>query len=458
MEKRTEEILAKARRIHFVGIGGSGMFPLVEILHNDGYLITGSDVNEGSIIEYERAMGIRVTIGHDAANAVGADALVVTAALLEGNPEVAYADENGIPIITRAELLGWTTVHLGDSYCVCGTHGKTTTTCMLTSIFMEAGMDPSCVIGGKLPLIGGYGRRGSGDMMVVESCEFKDTFLHLSPTYPIILNVDADHLDYFGSLDGIKKSFRIFAEMAKNTIIANGDDANTLDTLKGIDRPVIYFGTGENCDYRISDIRKGDRAFYSFSLTSPDGNTESYSIGVPGEHNVFNGAAAVTAALIAGVTPEAIRRGLQGFRGAGRRFEILGEFNGVTFADDYAHHPTELRVTLDAAREMGYSRVIAVFQPFTFTRTSLLLDDFGEALRRADITVLSDIMGSREINTIGITSGDLQKLIPESIWLHTFPEICDKVLEIARPGDLVITLGCGDIYKAANMMVNKCRK
>lgn len=458
MEKRTEEILAKACRIHFVGIGGSGMFPLVEILHNDGYIITGSDVIEGSIIDYERAMGIEVHIGHDAANAVGADAIVVTAALLAGNPEVAYAEEHDIPIIERAELLGWTTVHLGDSYCVSGTHGKTTTTCMLTSIFMEAGLDPSCVIGGKLPLIGGYGRRGSGSMMVVESCEFKDTFLHLSPTYPIILNVDADHLDYFGTLDGVKKSFRIFAGMAKDAVIANGDDANTLDTLSEIDKKVIYFGTGQNCNYRISDIKKGDKAFYSFTLTSPDGRSESYTLGVPGEHNVYNGAAAVTAAVIAGVEPDAIRRGFKSFHGAGRRFEILGEFDGISFADDYAHHPTELRATLDAAKEMGYSRVIAVFQPFTFSRTNLLLDDFGEALRKADITVLSDIMGSREINTIGITSGDLQKLIPGCTWLHTFPEICDKVLEIAKPGDLVITLGCGDIYKAANLMVNKCRK
>ena len=457
MQTTTADILQHARRVHFVGIGGSGMFPLVEILLGEGYTITGSDVNEGSIIERERELGIEVHIGHDAAHAAGADALVVTAALLEGNPEVAYARQHGIPVIERAQLLGWTTERLGRAYCISGTHGKTTATSMLTSIFMTAGRDPSAVIGGKLPLIGGYGRRGSGDVMVVEACEFKDTFLELSPAYSVILNVDADHLDYFGTLDGVKASFRRFALLARDGVVANGDDANTLDVLKDLPCCTVLFGEGEHCDYRISDIETGPRMLCTFTLTAPDGRSGRLSLSVPGRHNVHNAAAAAVCALEAGVDFPAIAQGLASFSGAGRRFEVLGTFGGVTVADDYAHHPAEIAVTLAAALGMGYNRVIAVFQPFTFSRTEALLHEFADALSAADAVVLTDIMGSREINTTGITTQALCDLIPGAVWLHTFSDVCDHCLSIAREGDLILTLGCGDIYKAANEMVKRCK-
>ncbi len=458
MESRAAEILNSAHKIHFVGIGGSGMFPLVEILNAGGrYEITGSDVNEGIILDLVRGLGIPVSIGHDAKNAEGADALVVTAALLEGNAEVGYAEQHNIPIIKRAELLGWATEHLGRAYCIGGTHGKTTATSMLTSIFVKAGVDLSAVIGGKLPLIGGYGRYGKSGVMVAEACEFKDTYLHMSPAYAVILNVDADHLDYFGSLDGVKASFKKFANLAKTAVIANGDDKNTLDTLEGVTTKVILFGKGANCDYKISDITKGGRAFYSFTLTAPSGKSGQFTLSVPGEHNVYNAAAAATCALIEGLSFEEIQPGFDSFRGAGRRFEILGEYGGITFADDYAHHPAEIRVTLAAAAAMGYNRIIAVFQPFTFTRTKLLLNDFASALSSADKVVLTEIMGSREVNTVGITTQDLCELIEGACWFKTFSEVCDHCLAEAKPGDLIITLGCGDIYKAANEMVKRCK-
>lgn len=450
-------LLARIKRLHFVGIGGSGMFPLVEILHAEGYEITGSDVNEGSIVESERKLGIPVAIGHDARNIAGAQALVVTAALLSGNPEVAAAQAAGIPVIERAELLGYISTLFPNAFCISGTHGKTTTTSMLTSIFVRANMDPSAVIGGKLPLIGGYGRRGESERIVIESCEFKDTFLQLSPDYAVILNVDADHLDYFGTLEGVKRSFRAFAEKASKLVIANGDDPNTMDAVAGISRPILTFGENPGCDYVISDVQNYARAFYSFRLRGRSGEVGAFTLQVPGRHNVHNAAAAAVCALLAGAGAEEIQAGLSSFRGAGRRFEILGEFGGITIADDYAHHPTELQVTLEAAKRMGYSRVIAVFQPFTYSRTKLLLEDFARVLQIADLVVMTEIMGSRERNTFGISTEDLARRIPGSVWFSSFQEVCDHCLSVAKPGDLILTLGCGDIYKAADMMVKRCK-
>ncbi len=452
------EILRGARRLHFVGIGGSGMFPLVEIMRARGYTITGSDALEGSIIDSERAMGIEVHIGHAAEHVDGADALVVTAALLEGNPEVARARELGIPIIERAALLGYVSSLYRQAYCVSGTHGKTTTTSMLTSIFVKAGADPSAVIGGKLPLIHSYGLCGGSEKVVIEACEFKDTFLQLEPDTCVVLNVDADHLDYFGSLDGVKKSFRAFAQKASREVVANKDDPNTRDALAAVERPVVWFGETEGCDYRLTRVENYARAFYSFALAGPDGVEHGpFRLCVPGRHNVWNAAAAAVCALRANVADEAIAEGFASFKGAGRRFEILGEFGGVTFADDYAHHPAELRATLTAARAMGYNRVIAVFQPFTYSRTKLLLDDFAAVLRLADLVVMTEIMGSREVNTYGIYTADLAAKIDGAVWFDSFEEIAGHCLRIAKPGDLILTLGCGDIYKAANMMVKLCR-
>ena len=457
MANRIEKILKQIKHLHFVGIGGSGMFPLVEILKSDGFAITGSDINEGSIIDREREMGIEVAIGHDEKNIEGAQALVVSAALLDGNPEVARAKELGLPIIERCEMLGYVTARCKKSICISGTHGKTTTTSMLTSIMLLADKDPTVVIGGKLPLINGYGRKGSSDYMVCEACEFKDTFLHLDPYYSVILNIDSDHLDYFGSLGGLKASFKKFAMLAKNAVIANGDDSNTLDAISSIKTPVILFGEGEKCDYRITDIKNENKAFYSFSLHNRGRDIGHFQLRVPGRHNVFNAAAAAVCADLEGMSATDIQKGLDSFGGAGRRFEMLGEFDGVTIADDYAHHPAELKATLDAAANMGYKRIIAVFQPFTYSRTKTLLDDFARVLSAADVVVMSEIMGSREINTFGISTSDLAAKIKGAVWFGSFEEIADYCLKIAKEGDLIITLGCGDIYKSANMMVEKCR-
>lgn len=454
-------ILANKKHLHFIGVGGSGMYPLVQILHAQGFHISGSDNNETDTLVAERKMGVEVHLGHSPANLKGADLVVYSAAIMADNPELVAAKESGLPVLERSELLGLVTRWFDSALCVSGTHGKTTTSAMLTQILFEAGLDPSAVIGGKLSLIGGSGRAGKSELMVCEACEFVDTFLKLSPDVAVILNIDNDHLDYFGTIEGTIKSFRQFAGMATKCIIANGDDANTRKAINGLDKTIITFGLNADNDYYAADITHSDgRERYNTSFNLMHGNEliASIVLHVPGSHNIYNAMAAAVSALYAGATAQQVADGLLHFKGAGRRFEILGHVNGITIADDYAHHPAEVAVTLRAAMSMGYNMVWAVFQPFTFSRTHLLLEDFANALSIADRVVLSPIMGSREINTYGIYSSDLANKIPGCVVLDTFQEIADFVMNNAQEGDLVITLGCGDIYKAAKLMAAKAEE
>ncbi|MFV0401280.1 MAG: UDP-N-acetylmuramate--L-alanine ligase [Oscillospiraceae bacterium] len=446
-------LIDQAKKLHFIGIGGSGMFPIVQIMHSRGYAISGSDNNEGDTINLERNMGIDVHIGHAPENLGDADLVIYSAAIMADNPELAAARDRGIPALERSEVLGYLTSQYDNCIAISGTHGKTTTTAMLTQMLLGAGLDPTAVIGGKLPLIGGNGRAGQSDLMVVEACEYVDTFLHLFPDIAVILNVDEDHLEYFKNLDNIIASFRKFAAMATKSIVVNGDDANSLRAVDGLNKPIITFGLGEANDYRAVDIQKTGPASYDFSLVQRGKNLGILTLNVPGEHNILNALAACAAALEAGAEFGAIAEHLPQFRGAGRRFEMLGTVNGIQIADDYAHHPAELTVTLNAAKAMGYNRVWAVFQPFTYSRTSLLLDDFAEALSIADRVVMSKIMGAREKNTYNIFTSDLAAKIPGSVWFEEFPEIAEYVMANAQPGDLVITLGCGDVYKCARLML-----
>lgn len=441
-------------KIHFIGIGGSGMFPLVQILHEVGYIITGSDVNEGDIITREREMGIKVSMEHKAENVHGAELVVYTAAVMKGNPEVEEAQRLGIPCVERSVLLGYTANTYPHPVCVAGTHGKTTTTAMITQILVMANKDPAAVIGGKLPLIDGYGRYGAGREIVVEACEYSNTFLNLTPHISVLLNIDADHLEFFKTMDNLKASFRKFALLTQHTIVANADDANTMQVLSSVDRYITTFGLTHGADFKGIDLTEERGAFYSFVIVEPDQQHVPVTLNVPGKHNVYNALAAYTAARLAGCTPEECVNGITEFRGAGRRFEILGEKNGITIADDYAHHPAELEVTLNAAKKMNYKTVWAVFQPFTYSRTKMLLEDFARVLQIADKVVMTEIMGSRETNdSFNIYTKDLAEKIPGSVWFNTFDEVVNHVMANAAEGDLVITLGCGDIYKAAKMMI-----
>lgn len=466
----TNEQLKNMHHVHFIGIGGSGMFPLVQILHSQGFYITGSDNNETETLDAVRKMGITVFLGQRAENIGDADLIVYTAAIMSDNPELIAAKNSSAVTVERAELLGLVTSWYNSAICVSGTHGKTTTSSMLTQIFVDEGVDLSCVIGGKLPSIGGSGRSGKSDVMVCEACEFEDHFLKLFPDVSVILNVDADHLEYFKNIENIIKSFRVFAEKTSKALIVNGDDKNTMTAIDGLDKEIITFGFGKGNDYSAEILRqKGLQT--DFTLFVKGENAGEFSIHVPGDHNVLNALAAIAAARYEGVSFEGIRKGLDSFHGAIRRFQKIAEVGGVTIVDDYAHHPAEIACTLKAAKSLDFKRVWAVFQPFTYTRTKLLLDDFADALAIADKAVLTDIMGSREKNTIGIYTDDLAKKIDGAVWFETdhavadaqtaeqknynFEQVTDYLAENCREGDMVITLGCGDVYKAAKMLRDK---
>lgn len=452
-----DELLKKVKRVHFIGIGGSGMCPLAEILYNEGYRLSGSDNNETDTLARIRDMGIPVVLGQKAENINGAEMIVYTAALLPDNPELVAANASGIPTFERADLLGAVTRMYSDCYCVCGTHGKTTVSSMLTQIMIQCGKDPSAVIGGKLPLIQSNGRVGNTENMVCEACEFKDTFLHLSPDIAVILNVDADHLEYFKNIENIIKSFHKFALMTTKALIVNGDDTNTLKAIDGVSgKEIITFGLNKKNNYYADNIVI-EHAFAHFDIFKNGEKAGSIKLKVPGKHNVYNALAALAAADYNGIDIVEAIKSLEQFGGACRRFEILAKLDGITIADDYAHHPAELKVTLEAAMQMGYSNVWAVFQPFTYSRTKRLMGDFATVLQIPDRCVMTEIMGSREVNTDGVYTSQLAAKIPGSVWFNTFDEVADYVLDNAKSGDLIITLGCGDIYKAAKIMVSRLK-
>lgn len=451
-------LLENKKHIHFIGIGGSGMFPLAQILHGKGYYLTGSDNNETDTLQMVREMGIPVTLGQRAENIEGADLIVHTAAIMDDNPELIAARASGVPTIERSVLLGEISAWYPAAICVSGTHGKTTTSSMTTQILLDAGLDPTCVIGGKLPAIHGGGRIGKSSAMVCEACEFVDTFLKLHPDIAVILNIDADHLDYFKTMENLIASFHKFASMATRAVIANGDDQNTLKALKDLDKRIITFGYSSINDYYPANIEHVDGVTISFDLCRDSEILTPIRLHVPGDHNILNAIAACIAAHEVGASWEQCAKGLDAFHGAQRRFEVLGKFGGITVADDYGHHPTEITATLTAAKKLPFKRVWAVHQPFTYSRTAMLLDDFAKALSIADRVVLSEIMGSREKNTWNIYAKDLAEKIPGCVWFLEFPEIADYVVAHAEPGDLIITLGCGDVNKCAHMMVDLLSK
>ncbi|MBQ1239512.1 MAG: UDP-N-acetylmuramate--L-alanine ligase [Ruminococcus sp.] len=450
-----DKLLNEIKRIHFIGIGGSGMCPIAEILMSEGYEISGSDMNEGETLDKMKGYGIPVYMGHAAENIKGAELVVYSAAVKETNPERQAAAEQGIPCIERSVMLGVVTRRYRRSIAVSGTHGKTSTTAMLSQILIGSGFDPSAIIGGKLPFIGGNSYVGQSDIIVCEACEYVDTFLELNPFISIILNVDADHLDYFKNLDNIKKSFHQFAKQTTGLLVLNGDDANTLDSVKDVQLEKITFGFGENCDYRAVNVSADKGVHEQYDLYHHGEKLCSVKLIVPGKHNVYNSLAAAATAHYLGATPAEISENLHKFGGVHRRFEILGTPGGVTVADDFAHHPTELTATLNAAMAMGFRHVWAVFQPHTFSRTAMLLDDFAKALQIPDTAIISEILPVRETNTYNIYSRDLGAKVPGSVCLDTFEEITDYVCRNAKEGDLILTMGGGNVYMCANMILKQ---
>lgn len=456
--KNIDTLLKEAKRIHFIGIGGSGMCPLAEIMLSLGYNVSGSDNNDTETFRKIESEGAKVFLGQVKENLTDDIELVIyTNAILKGNEELDYAKEN-FPTFERAELLGAVSRIFSNCIGICGTHGKTTTSSMTTQALLEAGLDPSAVIGGKLPIINAYGRYGNSQNFVCESCEFNNTFLHMNADMAVVLNIDEDHLDFFGNLDNIKKSFREFCDNTTKTIIYNGDDKNTCDMLEGIDgKQLVSFGKDDKNDWVAKNVYVPGGFHSEYDVYHNNEFVAHVELSIPGEHNILNSLAAFIASYLSGAEVDKICKGLKEFKGAGRRFELKGTYKGVTIVDDYAHHPKEIEVTLNAAMKMGYKRVWAVHQPFTYTRTSKLLNDFARVLQIADKCVISEIMGSREVNTIGIKATDLSDKIPNCIQIDKLSDIADYLAENCKEGDLVITLGCGDVYKVSRMLVDKLK-
>ena len=435
-------------RVHLVGIGGVSMRPLGLVLQGMGLQVTGSDMNASVSTDELIAQGIHVAIGHRAENIEGADCIIRTAAAHNDNPEIMAARAAGIPIFERAQAWGVIMQAYKHAICISGTHGKTTATSMVTHILMAADWDPTVMIGGKLPILNAGHRVGDGDSIVLESCEYCDSFLNFFPTLAVVLNVEEDHLDYFSGLEQIQQSFHKFASMATEGILANGDDANTVKAMEGLSYRTFGFGEGNNvraenisADWRNLDVICDGEYYCHLNLK------------VLGKHNALNALAAAGTAWMLGIPGQAVTDGLSTFTGANRRLQYKGSYNGAEIYDDYAHHPGELAATIDAVRTMDCKRVIFAFQPHTYSRTNALFDDFVRELRKPDVTVLAEIYAARERNTIGISSRHLQEQIPGSVYMETLPEVTAYLKSIAQPGDVILTVGAGDIFRAGEALL-----
>lgn len=457
-DKTYDDILDRIKRVHFVGIGGSGMCPLAEILISEGYEVSGSDTNDGDTLQRIIGYGIPVFMGHKESNVDGAELVVYTAAVKSDNPELVAAREKGIPTIERSVMLGIVTRRYKNSVAVSGTHGKTTTTAMISQILIGSNFDPTAIIGGKLPSIGGNSYVGKSEIIVCEACEYVDSFLQITPAVSVILNVDADHLDYFENMDNIKKSFNKFVNQTSDAVVLNGDDENAVSSVASTSVKKITFGFNENNDYRAVMTSPESTVYDSFDFYCKSEKLCNIELSVPGKHNVYNALAAAAVAHYLGVSPQDISINLHKFTGVHRRFEILGKPCGITVADDFAHHPTEIKATLTAAMHMGFNKVWNVFQPHTYSRTAMLLDDFSEALSIVDEAIILEILPVRETNTYNIYNTDLGKKVSGSKCIDTFEEACEYVCQNAKPGDLILTMGGGNVYMCANMINDKLKQ
>ena len=448
--------------IHFIGIGGISMSGLAEILLKEGFSVSGSDSHASELTEHLEKLGAKVSIGQKASN-IPADCQVVvyTAAIHPDNPEFAAAKERGLPMLSRAELLGQLMRNYKEAIAVSGTHGKTTTTSMISTILLAADTDPTISVGGILPAIRGNIRVGNSGTFLTEACEYTNSFLHFFPTIGIILNIEEDHLDFFKDLADIRHSFHRFAGLLPESglLIINHDIDNYREITEGLACRVVTFGSAPDADYYADEVTYDEFAHPTFRVTKQGKAGSSYHLNVPGEHNVLNALASIALADSLGIPAETIQKGLMNFSGTDRRFQYKGEVNGFTIIDDYAHHPTEIKATLQAARHYPHRDIWCVFQPHTYTRTKAFFDQFAEALTLADHVILADIYAARETDTLGISSRDLaeraRELGADAYYFPSFEEIEKFLLEKCIPGDLCITIGAGNVTDIGENLLQK---
>ena len=452
----------KPVHVHFIGIGGISMSGLAEILLSRKFPVSGSDSHESALTDQLAAQGAVVHYPQMAENITDdIDVVVYTAAIHPDNPEFRAAQEKNLPMLTRAQLLGEIMRNYKEAINVSGTHGKTTTTSMITEILLEAHKDPTVSVGGMLKDIGGNIRVGGQETFVVEACEYTNSFLSFFPTIEVILNVEADHLDFFKDIDDIRHSFKLFAEKLPEDglLVINKDIKHSEYFTQALKCRVVTFGHEKDADYTANFISYDKFAHPSYTLFYKGEELAQVELGVTGEHNIYNSLAAIAVARSLDIPMEVILRGLKRFTGTDRRFQKKGSVNGFTIIDDYAHHPQEIAATIEAAKKYPHRKLWIVFQPHTYSRTAALLDDFAGALSQADEIVLADIYAARERNTIGISSDDLRKHMLEQntnvYYIPKFEDIEDFLLQHVEEGDVLITMGAGDIYKVGDDLLKQ---
>lgn len=452
----------KPIHIHFIGIGGISMSGLAEILLEEGFTVSGSDSKESPLTKKLESEGAIIHYGQCAENiSDGIDCVVYTAAINKANPELMEAVARKIPMLTRAELLGQLMKNYKTPIAVSGTHGKTTTTSMISHILLAADLDPTISVGGILKAIGGNIRVGKSETFITEACEYTNSFLHFYPKISVILNIEEDHLDFFKDLEDIRHSFHQFAALlpSDGTLIINGDIDNYQEIYEGLDCNVITYGSSDMLDYSAANITYDEKGLVAFDLIKNRKAVDHIQLSVTGDHNVSNALASIATAELLQIPMETIKKGILSFSGTDRRFEYKGTFNGVTVVDDYAHHPTEIEATLHAAHNYPHKKLWCVFQPHTYTRTKALLPEFAKALSLADHVVVADIYAARETDTLGISSEDLQKRIQElgtpCEYFPTFDEIENYLLSNCQEGDLLITMGAGDVVNIGEQLLGK---
>ncbi|MCY6371981.1 UDP-N-acetylmuramate--L-alanine ligase [Clostridium ganghwense] len=448
------------KKIHFIGIGGVSMSGLAEILLYNGYKVSGSDRSNSILTTNLEKKGAEIYIGHSTNNIKDVDLVVYTAAISEDNPELIKAKELNIPILDRAEFLGH--IMNGHKYnlAISGTHGKTTTTSMISHITLNADLDPTILVGGNLDIINGNVRVGSSEYFITEACEYKASFLKFYPTVGIILNIEADHLDFYKDINDIQNTFIKFAKLIPKdgSLVVNADDPRALDVCKEADCNIVTFGI-KNGDIRAKNIVFNTKGCPTFDVYNKDEKLFTVILNVPGEHNILNSLASISTALVLNVDKDSIINGLSSFLGTHRRFEIKGKTNGITVIDDYAHHPTEIKATLNAAKNFPHKRIFCVFQPHTYSRTISLFDDFSNAFFNADTLILADIYAAREKDTGIVSSNSLGNKIRgngvDCKNFHNFDDITTYLKEELKDGDILLTVGAGDVYKVGEMFLEK---
>lgn len=451
------------KKIHCLGIGGIGLSAVAEILNDRGFTVSGTDINPGKVTEHLESVGIKIYSSHEPENVEDVDAIVYSAAVSDDNPEVIRAKELGLPMFSRAEVLGMIMDDYDHSVAICGTHGKTTVTSMTSLILRNADFKPTILVGGNLPQIHGNVEIGGTGYLVSEACEYMDSFLELRPSIGVILNIDSDHLDYFKDMDHIVKSFRTFVERIPEdgVIIAFGGNPFVRSILKDKTNKITY-GYSEGNDYYAENIEFDENGNPQFDVCHKGETVAHLELSVPGEHNVLNAMAAFVTTRYLGADTEVIVNTLKEYTGTGRRFDFNGTTeNGVKVIDDYAHHPTEIKATLSAAKNVKHNKLWLIFQPHTYTRTKALFDEFTDAFEDADVLVLTDIYAAREKDIYNVSSYKLMNAIrakhpdKQVYYVKDFEDIVKYINKFAGEGDIAMTMGAGDVYKVGDMLLNK---